>query len=77
MCEPTGVSGVLVCDSYEWNHNAVISKTQVLTDIASGNLANVSWVIPTGQASDHAAADNGSGPSRVAQVANAIGNGPY
>ncbi len=77
MCEPTGVNGVLVCDSYEWNHKVIISKTQVLTDIASGNLANVSWVIPTGQASDHAAANNGSGPSWVAQVVNAIGNSPY
>ena len=77
MCEPQGINGVLVCNSYEWNHNVVISKIQVLTDIRNGQLANVSWVIPTGQASDHAGANNGSGPSWVAQVVNAIGNSPY
>ncbi|MGC2707574.1 MAG: alkaline phosphatase family protein [Candidatus Sulfotelmatobacter sp.] len=77
MCEPQGINGQLVCNSYEWKNNVVISKTQVLTDIANGELSNVNWVIPTGLASDHAGANNGSGPSWVAQVVNAIGNSPY
>jgi phospholipase C len=73
ICMPEGVN----CTSSIWNENVVISKTQVLTDIAEGRLTNVSWVIPTGSASDHAEANNGSGPSWVAQVVNAIGNSPY
>lgn len=77
MCEAQGINGQLVCNSYEWKNNVIISKTQVLTDIAIGKLANVSWVIPTGAASDHAAANNGSGPSWVAQVLNAVGNSRY
>jgi phospholipase C len=48
-----------------------------LTDIQQGNLASVSWVIPTGAESDHAFSNDGSGPSWVASVVNAIGNSPY
>jgi phospholipase C len=33
----------------------------------------VSWVIPTGQNSDHANINNGGGPSWVASIVNAIG----
>ena len=57
--------------------NVIPSPTQVLTDIANGQLATVSWVIPTGQASDHSAVSDGSGPSWVASVVNAIGNSQY
>ena len=55
----------------------VLNQTQVLTDIANGQLAQVSWVIPSGQASDHAASNNGSGPSWVASIVNAIGTSPF
>lgn len=34
-------------------------------------------MIPTGSDSDHAGANNGSGPSWVASVVNAIGNSSY
>jgi phospholipase C len=37
----------------DWNHDVVLKPARVLTDIANGQLANVSWVIPTGQESDH------------------------
>lgn len=56
----------------------VISKqTQVLTDISKGQLAPVSWVIPNGQASDHALSTDGSGPSWVASIVNAVGSSSY
>jgi len=60
----------------DWNY-VIIPQTQVLTDIAGGNLAAVSWVIPGGQASDHPAGNNGSGPSWVASIVNAVGKSPY
>jgi phospholipase C len=53
------------------------SSSQVLVDVAAGQLPAVSWVIPKGQNSDHATVDNGSGPSWVAAVVNAIGNSAY
>ncbi|MGA8622325.1 MAG: alkaline phosphatase family protein [Candidatus Sulfotelmatobacter sp.] len=77
LCQPQTQDGKLKCTSSVWANNVVLNQTQILTDIASKNLANVSWVIPTGQASDHAGINDGSGPSWVAQVVNAIGNSPY
>jgi phospholipase C len=55
----------------------IIPQTNVLTDIASGQLAQVTWVIPDGRASDHPGATDGSGPSWVASIVNAIGSSPY
>ena len=60
-----------------WTQNVILNQTQVLTDIANGQLAAVSWVIPSGQASDHSNETDGSGPSWVASVVNAIGNSQY
>jgi phospholipase C len=50
---------------------------QLLVDIANGELPAVSWVIPSGQNSDHAGVNQGTGPSWVAAVVNSIGNSPY
>ncbi len=57
--------------------NVIYPQTKVLSDIASGDLAGVTWVIPTSQDSDHAGSNNGTGPSWVASVVNAIGGSPY
>jgi len=60
----------------DWT-KVVSNQTQVLTDISNGQLTPVSWVIPSGQASDHAKNNDGSGPSWVASVVNAVGNSSY
>jgi phospholipase C len=57
--------------------NQTQSNAQILTDISSNQLAAVSWVIPSGQFSDHAQSNTGCGPSWVTQVVNAVGNSPY
>ena len=66
-----------VCTGPDWVNNVVLNNTQVLTDISSGQLPAVSWVIPTGQASDHPGNNNGTGPSWVASIVNAIGGSSY
>ena len=55
----------------------ITPPSQVLTDIANGHLADVVWVTPTNLASDHPVGNNGSGPSWVASVVNAIGSSQY
>jgi phospholipase C len=60
----------------DWHRNVVLKQTQVLTDIADGQLPAVSWVVPNGQASDHPGND-GSGPSWVASIVNSIGRSRY
>jgi phospholipase C len=65
------------CVGAEWTNNVFIPEKLVLEDINNGQLAQVSWVIPDGSESDHAASNNGSGPSWVASIVNGIGNSPY
>jgi phospholipase C len=61
----------------EFASDVVAPSSQVLTDIANGKLADITWVTPTALASDHAMANNGSGPSWVAAVVNAIGESQF
>jgi phospholipase C len=64
------------CSAEGWTTH-VVGQKHLFTDIAAGDLATVSWVIPTGAASDHASGNDGSGPSWVASVVNAIGTSQY
>jgi phospholipase C len=64
-------------DSPEFSEDVVAPPARVLTDIAEGRLANVVWVTPTAKASDHSGLNDGSGPSWVASVVNAVGESQY
>ena len=66
-----------VRESSEYTTDVTWPPSQVLTDVANGNLANVVWVTPTAEASDHANITDGSGPDWVASVVNAIGESKY
>ena len=57
--------------------NVATPATAILGDVSSGNLAAVSWVIPTAAESDHPSITDGSGPDWVAQVVNAVGGSAY
>ena len=76
ICQPEIKGADLVCTGSAWS-NVIIPQTRILTDIAMHQLAEVSWVIPDGRASDHSNLNNGSGPSWVASIVNAIGSSPY
>jgi phospholipase C len=77
MCKPQTQGGQLTCTGSAWV-NVITPPTQILTDIANNQLPAVSWVIPTGQNSDHAGGTgNTGGPSWVASVVNAIGTSSY
>jgi uncharacterized repeat protein (TIGR01451 family) len=85
MCVPTSQDGNFddtVCSGSDWtasNPNVVIegSGAQILTDISNGQLAAVSWVIPTAINSDHADNSPDNGPSWVSAIVNAIGQDPH
>jgi len=57
--------------------NVVAPSSQFLTDVAQGNLANVTWITPTQANSDHAKVNLGGGPAWVTSVVNAIGNSQF
>ncbi|MBV8723729.1 MAG: hypothetical protein JO078_08110 [Candidatus Eremiobacteraeota bacterium] len=73
---PDAISSIW-SNAAEMAANVVTPPSQVLTDIANGQLASVVWVTPTQAASDHPKVTDGSGPSWVASVVNAIGTSPY
>ncbi len=64
----------------DWTASHIsVPETTVLSDIASGTLAQISWVTPSYGNSDHpgCAAKCGNGPGWVSQVVNAIGQSGY
>ena len=76
ICQPVGVPPR--CAAPQWTGGDVVAwPAQVLVDIGQKALQPVSWVIPTGQDSDHASSNEGTGPSWVASIVNAIGESAY
>jgi phospholipase C len=61
----------------DWHTNVIAPQTHVLTDAQIGNLADVSWVTPSHEDSDHPGAHSDTGPSWVASIVNAIGKSQY
>jgi phospholipase C len=63
--------------SSEWGTNVNWPQTNIFSDIQTGNLPAVSWVIPDSNESDHPGYATDKGPSWVASVVNAIGQSSY
>ena len=61
----------------DWRSDVLSPETTILTDVAAGTLANVTWVVPSLQNSDHAGSGSTTGPDWVASVVNAIGTSRY
>jgi phospholipase C len=77
ICNPVGKN----CEGPYWTKGASNgfvdpNPADVLRDIGNCNLNQVDWVIPTGLESDHAAYTDGSGPSWVSSIINAVGYSP-
>jgi len=64
-------------DSPEYARDVIAPPSKFFDDLASGSLAAVTWITPTAAASDHAGINDGTGPSWVASIVNAIGKSPY
>lgn len=63
--------------SSDWKANVVNPPAQFLTDVAAGKLADVTWITPTYEASDHPGIGTEQGPAWVASVVNAIGTSKF
>jgi phospholipase C len=66
-----------IWQSRHYDNNVTWPPSQIFIDIEKGKLANVVWLTPTLKASDHAGSTNGTGPSWVSSVVNAIGKSSY
>ncbi len=61
----------------DWKNDVINPPSQFLTDIAAGKLANVTWITPTYENSDHPGLESRTGPAWVASLVDAIGTSPY
>jgi phospholipase C len=61
----------------DWNKNVISPQSRVLVDIAHGELAQVTWIVPDWKHSDHPGSRSTEGPDWVANIVNAIGKSPY
>jgi phospholipase C len=60
----------------DWK-NVVNPQKKFLTDVAGGTLANVTWITPTCEESDHTQCGGGFGPSWVSSIVNAVGHSKF
>jgi phospholipase C len=83
LCGPNAAPpNATACVGSDWTNNVILYTTAnpapILNDIHNNQLSAVSWVIPSGQNSDHAGATaNTGGPSWVSSIVNAIGASSY
>jgi phospholipase C len=61
----------------DWGADVKTPSKQFLTDIAAGNLANITWITPTWANSDHAGSDSSTGPNWVTSVVDAVGESQF
>lgn len=61
----------------EWTTNIISPNTKIFSDLTSGTLPAMSWLIPDGANSDHSGYASDTGPSWVTSVVNAIGQSSY
>ncbi|HTU80621.1 MAG TPA: alkaline phosphatase family protein [Candidatus Acidoferrales bacterium] len=83
--EPSGSSGEWsayqavrhIFYSKAWTDDVITPQTRFITDVAAGKLANVTWITPICNNSDHANCGGGFGPSWVAALVNAVGKSDF
>jgi len=61
----------------DWTAKVSSPETNVLRDIATGKLPQVTWVTPDFKNSDHGRAGSKTGPQWVTSIVNAVGQSPY
>lgn len=68
-----------ICYGADWDEdvNPFSPPSKFLTNIASGELRDVTWITPTYQNSDQAGSDSATGPSWVTSLVNAVGESKY
>jgi phospholipase C len=61
----------------QWDTDVIQPPTRFLSDVASGKLANMTWIRPTCPDSDAVDCGGGGGPAWVASIVDAIGKSKY
>ena len=61
----------------DWNKDIITPQNQFLSDVASGTLANITWITPLCANSDHPNCGGDGGPDWVASLVNAVGESRF
>ena len=61
----------------DWSKDVITPQTQFFTDVAAGNLANVTWITPVCEDSDHVNCGGNLGPHWVSSLVNAVGQSRF
>ncbi|MFY9859143.1 MAG: alkaline phosphatase family protein [Candidatus Cybelea sp.] len=61
----------------DWANDVISPPSQFLTDIANGQLAEVTWITPTYEDSDHPGLNSSAGPAWVASLVDAVGSSQF
>ncbi len=66
-----------VYGSLQWHRDVIQPPSRFLNDLASGKLANMTWITPTCPDSDAVNCGGGGGPAWVASLVNAVGESKF
>jgi phospholipase C len=61
----------------DWTNDVITPQKKFITDVAAGTLANVTWITPLCEDSDHVNCGGGFGPSWVTSLVNAVGKSKF
>jgi phospholipase C len=61
----------------DWAQDVISPQTQFLSDVHSGTLKNMTWIVPSFADSDHPGSRSATGPSWVTAVVNAVGQSKF
>ena len=61
----------------DWQTKVIFPATRAQVDIANGELAQVTWIVPDMDNSDHPGSRSTTGPDWVSSIVNAIGQSKY
>jgi phospholipase C len=61
----------------DWSKDVITPQTQFFNDLTAGNLANVTWITPVCEDSDHVNCGGNLGPQWVSSLANAVGESQF
>jgi phospholipase C len=61
----------------DWKADVISPPSQFLSDVAAGTLANVTWITPTFETSDHPGMSASEGPSWVTSIVDAVGTSKF
>ena len=66
-----------VYGSPQWHRDVIQPPSQFLSDVASGKLANMTWITPSCPDSDAVNCGGGGGPAWVGSLVNAVGESKF